>query len=73
MLGGNLMKRNVVLLSMFLVSSLLMNSCAYAETLQKVIINGKTLDEIDDIVMGVTGTHTITKKSFLKWIKRREP
>ena len=61
------MKRNVVLLQMVSMLSLCMNSYAYAETLQKVIINGKTLDKIDDIVMEVTGTHTITKKSFLKF------
>lgn len=30
-------------------------------------INKKALSEIDDIVMEVTGTHTITKKSFLKF------
>ena len=63
------MKHKAVLLQMVLVSSLLMNSCAYAETLQKVTINGKTLDKIDDIVQEVTGTHTITKKSFLKFRK----
>ena len=31
------------------------------------VINGKALKDIDDIVMEVTGTHTITKKSFLKF------
>ena len=59
------MKRNVLLLQIILILSMFMNSYAYAETLQKVTINGKTLDKIDDIVMEVTGTHTITKKSFL--------
>ena len=49
--------------------SLFMSCYAYAETLQKVTINGKTLDKIDDIVMEVTGTHTVTKKSFLKFRK----
>lgn len=64
------MKRfNVALFQVVLMLSLFMSSYTYAETLQKVTINGKTLDKIDDIVMEVTGTHTITKKSFLKFRK----
>lgn len=64
------MKRfNVTLFQVVLMLSMFISSYAYAETLQKVTINGKTLDKIDDIVMEVTGTHTITKKSFLKFRK----
>ncbi|MBQ6002864.1 MAG: hypothetical protein IJL18_08440, partial [Synergistaceae bacterium] len=61
------MKR--LLFQAVLMLFLCMSSYAYAETLQKVTINGKTLDKIDDIVMEVTGTHTVTKKSFLKFRK----
>ena len=31
------------------------------------VINNKALRDIDDIVLEVTGTHTVTKKSFLKF------
>lgn len=63
------MKRFMLVLSMisFLMFSLC--DCIHADSLQKVTINGKTLDKINDIVMEVTGTRTIVKKSFLKFRK----
>lgn len=63
------MKRFMLVLSviMFLMFSLC--DCIHAEPLQKVTINNKTLDKIDDIVWEVTGTHSIVKKSFLKFRK----
>lgn len=57
------MKRFMSVLSVIMFLMLSLFDCVHAE----VKINDKRLYEINDIVMEVTGTHTIVKKSFLKF------
>lgn len=51
---------------------LLLSSGASSEAAASVLINGKPLGQIDDIVMETTGSRGVVKESFLKFMKAND-